>query len=102
MIGPARKWIERRDLLAARRPQVRVDRWVIAEGEEGYYDVVIEGVGLLPAITPPHITVGGVTLENATFEQGGRRVTGVLRELPKAERVVVDLGYMRTEGYAEK
>jgi hypothetical protein len=100
MIGPARKWDERRKLLASRKPQVRVDRCVVTENEKGYRDVVIEGFGLLPAVTPPLITVGGVTVELARFEQGGRRVTGIVRVRPSDGRVIVDLGYARAEGYA--
>ena len=100
MIGPARKWRERQKLLASRKPQVRVDRCVVTEVEKGNYDVVIEGFGLRPAITPPHITVGGVPLEQAKFEQGGRRVTAVLRNRPKDDQFIVDLGYARAEGHA--
>jgi hypothetical protein len=101
MTGPARKWEERQKLLASREPRVRVDRCVVKEGKKRSYDVVIEGFGLLPAITPPHITVGGVALEQARFEQGGRRVTGVLRDPPKDDQVIVDLGYARAEGHME-
>lgn len=99
MIGPARKWEERRKLLASRKPQVRVDRCIVVESEKGYRDVVIEGFGLLPAISPPHVTVGGAALEFAKFEQGGRRVTGIVRDRPKDDQVIVDLGYARAEGY---
>jgi hypothetical protein len=101
MIGLARKWEERRKLLASRKSQVRVDRCVVTQGEKGYRDVVIEGFGLLPAATPPHITVGGVTLELAKFELGGRRVTGVVRDRPKNDEVIVELGYARFEGSAK-
>jgi hypothetical protein len=100
MTGPARKWEERRKLLASRKPRVRVDRCVVTEREKGHYDVMIEGFGLLPAITPPRIAVGGVLLEQAMFEKGGRRVTGVLRDRPKNDQVIVDLGYAHAEGYA--
>lgn len=101
MTDSAREWKKRQELLAERKPQVRVDRSMVSEGEKGYYDVVIEGVGLLPAITPPHIVVGGVTLEQAKYERGGRQVTGVLRAPPEDDKVVVDLGYVSAEGRLE-
>ena len=102
MTNPARGWRKRQELFAERKPRLRIDSSVLSEGEKGYYDVVIEGIGLLPALTPPHITVGGVTLEQAKFEQGGRQVRGVLRERPKDDKVVVDLGYASTESRLEK
>ena len=86
--------------MAGRAPRVRIDRCQVIEGEKGYYDVVIEGFGLRPAITPPRIVVGGVPLEGVRFEEGGRRATGVLREQPRDYQVTVDLGYARAEGEA--
>jgi hypothetical protein len=98
VIGPARKWEERRQQLAARKPHVRVDRCVLTDGEKGTYQVTIEGFGLLPAITPPRITVGGVPLEQVRVEHGGRRLTGVLSTQPRGTEVIVDLGYARADG----
>ena len=100
MTGPARKWEERRKLLASRKPHVRVDRCVVTASDKGDFEVVIEGFGLLPAITPPRITLGGKTLQRTKFELGGRRVTGIVRERPVNNRLVVDLGYARAEGLA--
>lgn len=97
-MGPAREWEERRQRVAARRPQARVDRCVVRAGAEGTFDVVIDGFGLVPAISPPHITIGGVLLERPRVEQGGRRLTGMLTERPRSTEVEVDLGYVRTAG----
>ena len=101
MINRARKWQERQKLLAARAPRVRVDRCTVTERGDGYhYEVVIEGFGLRPAISPPLVTVGGVTLERPRFEPGGRRVTGQLPGRPRDGYVVIDLRYARWEGRA--
>lgn len=99
MLGPTRKWEERRKLLTARAPTVRIDRCVVQQDEKGVYRVEIEGFGLRPAISPPSVTVGGQELEEWTWEPGGKRVSGILRGRPADDRVVVDLGYARTEGY---
>ena len=98
MIGPARNWEERRRLLASRAPKVRVDRAVVRTGKTGTYEVTIEGFGLVPAISPPQITVGDVPLEETSFARDGRTVTGVLRDRPKHQHVAVDLGYAVAEG----
>jgi hypothetical protein len=98
MTGPGRKWEERRRLLASRKPKVRVDSAVVRTGKGGKYEVIIEGFGLRPAISPPQILVGGVLLEEATFARDGRTVTGVLRHRPKNQQVLVDLGYASAEG----
>jgi hypothetical protein len=98
----ARKWEERRKLLASRKPAVRIDRAIIktaSRGEYGY-EVVIDGFGLVPAIAPPNITVGGEALEQLTFAIGGRTVTGLLRDRPKGQRICVDLGYTTLEATA--
>jgi len=99
--GPAKKWEERRQLLASRKPRVRVDRCRMERAAAGGYHVVIEGFGLQPAFSPPQIAVGGVPLEGATFATDGRRVTGILRESPEGRQVVVDLGYAIAEGTAD-
>jgi hypothetical protein len=39
-------------------------------------------------------------MEQAKFEQGGRRVTAVLRNRPKDDQIIVDLGYARAKGHA--
>ena len=98
MMGPAREWEERRQRVAARRPRVRVDRCLVRAGAEGTFEVVIEGFGLVPAFSPPHITIGGVLLERMRVEQGGRRLTGTLAARPRGTAVEVDLGYIRTVG----
>jgi hypothetical protein len=100
MIGLARKWKELRELLAAYQPQVRIDRAAVTQAQNGQYDVVIEGFGLRPSVTPPAITVGGAPVEQLKFESGGRRVTGVLRARPVDDHVIVDLGYARAIGRA--
>ena len=100
MTGPARKWEVRRRLLASRGPTVRLDRAVVRTGRNGTYEVTIEGFGLRPAISPPHITVGDVPLEEASFSKDGRTVTGVLRDRPKNQHVAVDLGYAVAQGDA--
>ncbi len=99
MIGLARKWHERLKLLASCQPQVRIDRAAVTQVQKGQYDVVIEGFGLRPAITPPAITVGGAPVEQLKFESGGCRVTGVLRTRPVDDRIIVDLGYARATGH---
>ena len=98
LTGPGRKWEELRKLLASRKPKVRVDSVVVRTGSSGKYEVTIEGFGLRPAISPPRILVGGVLLEEATFERDGRTVKGVLRYRPKNQQVLVDLGYASAEG----
>jgi hypothetical protein len=102
MIGPARKWKERQKQLAERKPRARIDRCEVAQDEKGRYMVVVEGFGLVPAVSPPQITVGGVPLEEIRYEKGGRRLSGVLREPPRDGRVVVDLGYAQATGEAER
>lgn len=96
----ARNWEERRKLAASRTPQVRLDRVIVKKGGEGQYgfEVAIEGFGLLPALSPPQVTVGGVPVAQLTFATDGRRAAGVLRERPANPQVVVDLGYAHAEG----
>jgi hypothetical protein len=102
MTRRARKWEERRKLAASRTPQVRIDRAIVKKGGEGQYgfEVAIEGFGLLPAVSPPQVTVGGVLVAQPKFATDGRSVAGVLRERPENPQVVVDLGYARAEGTA--
>jgi hypothetical protein len=97
-----RNWEERRRLAASRKPQVRIDRAIVKESaqEQYVFEVVIEGFGLLPALVPPEVTVGGVLVQPPTFAANGRSVVGVLRERPPNLHVVVDLGYARAEGTA--
>lgn len=98
MIGPARRWRERHRVLQSRRPMTRLDRCVATEEAAGVYRVVIDGFALMPAVVPPRIVVGGVPLEDVHFEVGARRITGVLRDRPRDEHVLLDLGYARAEG----
>jgi hypothetical protein len=102
MTRRARNWEERRKLAASRRPHVRIDRAIVRKGGKGQYgfELVIEGFGLLPAISPPQVTVGGILVAQPTFATDGRSVTGALRERPANPQVVVDLGYARAEGTA--
>ena len=97
MLRRARLWLERQKLMQESRPAPRIDRVLVSEAKGDLYEVVIEGLRLTPAISPPSITVGGLPLQQARFEPGGRRITGALYGPPKDERVALDLGYTRTE-----
>jgi hypothetical protein len=68
-------------------------------GATGRYDVVIEGFGLTPAVSPPWVAVGGLRLEHASFARDGRRITGTLRDRPANHAVIVDLVFARAEGF---
>ncbi|WP_026555109.1 hypothetical protein [Arthrobacter sp. 35W] len=77
-----------------RRAWIRVDKAAASPATtRGVYDVAITGVNLHMAVVPPRIMVGGVPLQQLSFEPGGRRITGVLRGAPEGGSVSVDYGF---------
>ena len=93
-----RKWRERQARIAARKPQVRIDRCTVRklEGDRGY-EATIEGFNLRQAISPPQVIVGGVPAEALTFEPDGKQLRVRLKREPGDDRVVVDYGFARAE-----
>jgi hypothetical protein len=87
------------DPMAGRKPGIRIDDVTIREMPEyrGCYQVRISGHNLRMAISPPRIEVGGVPLEDLTFDKDGRAVSGTLACKPESERVVVDYGFAREQ-----
>ena len=100
MLGRTKKWEERRKLLMSRTPIARIDRCAVTRDDKGRYRVEIEGLGLHPALAPPTVLIGEQELQEAKFEPGGRRITGVLKGRPSDDSVRLDLGYVRVEGRA--
>lgn len=88
------------DPMVGRRAWIRVDHAKIMDDEqyEGRYQVQITGHNLKMAISPPRIEVGGVPLENISFEGEGKIITGTLVRQPEDNRVVVDYGFARHAG----
>ncbi|WP_427017621.1 hypothetical protein ACQCSX_03105 [Pseudarthrobacter sp. P1] len=81
-----------------RRAWIRVDRATVsASSTRGVYDVAITGVNLHMAVVPPRILVGGVPLQQLSFEPGGGRITGVLKHRPEGGSVSVDYGFASGE-----
>lgn len=80
---------------------IRVDGVEIQEGRtrrgERAYSVRIRGVNLRGAISPPRVEVGGQVLEEMSFAPDGRTLSGIVRDKPVAEHVVVDYGSVRAE-----
>jgi hypothetical protein len=93
----------RDDPMAGRRAWIRVDGAEIAEDREEYgtYRVRITGHNLRLIISPPRIEVGGVRLEQVTFDKDGKTISGTLPSKPEGDRVVVDYGFARDEGELE-
>lgn len=91
-------WQEKHRRAVSRKPWIRLERVRVKHlGPRGGYEVVIEGVNLHPAISPPRVTVGGVPLEHPEFQRDGRSIRGVLPKKPTSGRVVVDYGFARAE-----
>lgn len=85
------------DPLEGRRPWIRLDEAQIEEDPErsGQYRVTISGHNLKMAISPPRISVGGVELENLSFDPGGKHITGTLPKKPESDEVTVDYGFAK-------
>lgn len=83
------------DPLEGRRPWIRLDDAQIVEDRErsGEFQVTISGHNLKMAISPPRVSVGGIELEHLSFEPGGKQITGVLRNKPGSDEVIVDYGF---------
>lgn len=77
-----------------RRAWIRIDKATASPAStHGVYDVAITGVNLHMAVVPPRVLVGGVPLQQLSFEPGGGRITGVLRGTPADGTVSVDYGF---------
>jgi hypothetical protein len=77
-----------------RRAWIRIDKATASPAStRGVYDLVITGVNLHMAVVPPRILVGGVPLQQLSFEPGGERITGVLMGTPEDGSVSVDYGF---------
>lgn len=102
MLKREQAWRDRQQRIAARGPQVRIDRCTIQalDREEGY-TAIIEGFNLRQAISPPRVTVGGVSAHALTFDRDGKHLRVLLKQLPDGDRVEVDYGFARAEGRAE-
>jgi len=85
--------------MAGRRPWIRLDGAEVAKATEGDYPiaVTIHGHNLKMAISPPRIEIGGVPLENISFEDGGKTIRGILSRMPEDDRVLVDYGFANDE-----
>lgn len=86
-----------REGMPARGPWIRVDNARIQEDSDrrGEYNVVITGLNLKMAISPPQLIVGDIELENVTFHKHGEEIHGILRKPPKNDVVIVDYGFAR-------
>ena len=83
-----------RQEMQERRVWIRIDKATASPASTGgVYDVAITGVNLHMAVVPPRILVGGVPLQQLSFEPGGGRITGVLRGTPEDGSVSVDYGF---------
>jgi hypothetical protein len=77
-----------------RRAWIRIDKATASPAStRGVYDVAITGVNLHMAVVPPRILIGGVPLQQLSFEPGGGRITGILRGTPEDGSVSVDYGF---------
>jgi len=97
---PTRKedWPQQHMRAAERKPGIRLDRCSVKSlGRRAGYQVAIEGFNLHMAIAPPHVTVGGVVLQQLEFQPDGRVIRGVLARKPRSRRVAVDYGFARME-----
>jgi hypothetical protein len=102
MLKREQAWRERQKRIAARSPQVRIDRCTIRalDRAEGY-EVIIDGFNLHQAISPPRVTVGGVPADSLGFARDGKQLRVRLKRKPAGDRVEVDYGFARAEGRAE-
>ena len=92
------RWRQAQRRAMEHRPWFRLDRVEVTQRKDAAgYEVVIEGVNLWGAISPPRVTVGGETLEQLTFAFDGRSLRGVLPRRPSRTNVVVDYGFARAE-----
>lgn len=101
MLKREQAWRERQKRIAARRPQVRIDRCTIQALDRGEgYAAIIEGFNLRQAISPPRVTVGGVPADSLSYARDGKQLRVLLKQKPDGDRVEVDYGFARAEGRA--
>lgn len=93
MTGIEDKWKDRQKQFAARAPRFRIDRCELKRGKGGY-TLVVEGIGLRPAVSPVSVTVGGKPVTDMRFQPDGRQMTAALEKAPKDRNVVIDLGHV--------
>jgi len=85
-------WDQRHKLLQERSSRFRVDRCSIEREKDGYR-LVCTGLGLVPALSPPRISLGGVVLKGLKYLDQGRRLEAVVDQLPEDRTVVLDFVY---------
>lgn len=94
------RWLAIQKRVAESKPWLRLDRVRIEELKDGKgWVVIIEGVNLRSAVSPPAITVGSKPLEQVRFAPDGRSIRGIVPYRPSDLRVVVDYGFARAELY---
>lgn len=87
------KLIDNRRVKKGRRPWIRIDACTVACNKNAApYPVKIEGFNLRPGISPPIVTVGGQPLRELEFALDGRSIKGVLTDVPKGTRCIIDYG----------
>ncbi|HPG21918.1 MAG TPA: hypothetical protein PLH75_03915 [Amaricoccus sp.] len=89
MTNAGERWKQRQKMLEGRTGRFRVDACRILRAEDGYR-LVCTGMGMIPAISPPRITVGGLPVREVQFLDRGRRIEAVLPEPPRDSTVLLD------------
>jgi hypothetical protein len=91
-------WVRRQREMAARRPELAVDRGTLTVGPSPLrYRVAVEGRGLHLALSPPRVTVGGIPVTDLEGTRDGTSLRGRVAHSPPNATFVIDYGFANAE-----
>lgn len=93
MIESEEKWKARQRKFAERVPRFKIDSCKLEPHKSGY-QIIVDGIGLRPAISPMTVLVDGITETKFSFLPDGRQLKISLNRAPEIGDVELDFGYV--------